>query len=87
MTSEPKTLIEAVRHFADPDVCHDYMRQLKWPAGSECPKCGHTELTEVKTRRLIRCKGCRKQFSAKVGTIFESSPLGLDKWPAGLDSV
>jgi transposase-like protein len=78
--NEPKTLLEAVRHFSDPDVCHAYMRALKWPAGSACPKCGHTELTEVKTRRLIRCKGCRKQFSAKVGTIFESSPLGLDKW-------
>lgn len=78
--SSPTTLIEAVRHFADPSVCHDYMRALKWPEGSACPACGHTELTEVKTRRLIRCKGCRKQFSAKVGTIFEDSPLGLDKW-------
>jgi transposase-like protein len=80
MTSEPKTLIEAVRYFAEADVCHDYMRALKFPPGAACPKCGHTELSEVKTRRLIRCKGCRKMFSAKVGTIFEDSPLPLSSW-------
>src|SRR5579859_8149375 len=80
----PETLIEAVRYFADPDQCHAYMRELKWPEGSKCPKCGHDQLTEVKTRRLIRCKACRKQFSAKVGTIFEDSPLGLDKWFVGV---
>ena len=69
-----------MRHFADADVCHDYMRALKFPPGAACPKCGHTELSEVKTRRLIRCKGCRKMFSAKVGTIFEDSPLPLSSW-------
>jgi len=80
---EPTTLIEAVRHFSDLQVCHDYMVGLKWPDGRiVCPKCGADRVGEIKSRRLLQCKakGCRKQFSAKVGTIFEDSPLGLDKW-------
>jgi len=77
----PRTLMQAVRYFADPEVCDRYMRSIKWPDGKiACPACGSDRIGEVKTRRLIRCKDCRKQISAKVGTIFEDSPLGLDKW-------
>ena len=51
-----------------------------------CPECGGTSIGQIKSRRLFQCrkKGCRKQFSVKVGTIFESSPLGLDKWLVGI---
>jgi transposase-like protein len=77
----PRTLMQAVRYFADPEICEKYMRSIKWPDGKiTCPACGSERIGEVKTRRLIRCKDCRKQISAKVGTIFEDSPLGLDKW-------
>ena len=77
----PKTLLQAARYFADLDVCEEFMREIKW-LGNEpvCPACGSTRIGEIKTRRLLRCKDCRKQFSSKVGTIFEDSPLGLDKW-------
>lgn len=81
--AEPKTLIEAVRHFANADACDAYMERIKWPDGQVCcPKCGSIEVGRIKSRRLYQCKAkeCRKQFSAKVGTIFEDSPLGLDKW-------
>lgn len=79
---EPTTLIEAIRYFSDPDVCLDFMVQLRWPNGVNCPTCGSTEVRFLSTRRLWECKGkhARKQFSAKVGTIFEDSPVGLDKW-------
>jgi transposase-like protein len=80
---EPKTLLEAVRHFSDPIVCYRYMVEVKWPDGKiTCPKCGGENVGAVVTRCLLQCKAkeCRKQFSAKVGTIFEDSPLGLDKW-------
>ncbi len=80
---EPKTLLEAVRHFSDLDVCHACMVKLKWPDGRiVCPKCGGDRVGNIASRRMLQCKtkGCRKQFSAKVGTIFEDSPLGLDKW-------
>lgn len=79
----PKTLIEAVRCFADPDVCHAYMVKLKYPDGRiTCPACGSDKVGNIATRRMLRCnaKGCRKQFSAKVGTIFEDSPLPLSHW-------
>lgn len=77
----PETLIEAVRYFSDIDLCNEYMKQLKWPDGKiVCPACGGDRIGEIKTRRMLRCKDCRKQFSYKVGTIFEDSPLGLDKW-------
>lgn len=90
MVDTPKTLIEAVKHFADLDVCHRYMLCVKWPDGRiTCPKCGGDKVGEIKTRRMLRCnkKNCQKQFSAKVGTIFEDSPLGLDKWFVAVWSI
>ena len=82
-TDHPTTLLEAVRHFTNLDVCHEHMVQVKWASGPiTCPKCGGTHVGEIKSRRMFQCKAkdCRKQFSTKVGTIFEDSPLGLDKW-------
>ncbi len=77
----PQTLLEAVRFFADTNTCHEYMLTIKWPDGRiVCPKCESDRIGQINTRRLLRCKACRKQFSAKVGTIFEDSPIGLDKW-------
>lgn len=84
MDEIPQTLIEAVRYFADPANSIDFMRAIKWPDGKIiCPKCGGDAVAEVKNRPgLHTCNkaACRKQFSVKVGTIFEDSPLGLDKW-------
>ncbi len=83
MNNEPTTLIEAVRHYSDITVCNEYLAKIKWPDGViTCPKCGGTHCGRIATRNMLRCntKGCRKQFSYKVGTIFEDSPLGLDKW-------
>lgn len=79
----PQTLLEAARYFADLNVCNEYMRRIKWPNGTiVCPHCGAKgeRIGEIATRHMLRCKDCRKQFSHKVGTIFEDSPLGLDKW-------
>lgn len=80
--SEPKTLVEAIRHFADPDVALATMVELRWPNGVCCPTCGRSDVRFVKTRRIWECKGDhpKRQFSAKVGTVFEDSPIGLDKW-------
>jgi len=81
MIDHPETLLAAVRYFADLDVCNEYMRRIKWPRGRiVCPDCGSDRIGEIASRHLLRCKECRKQFSHKVGTIFEDSPLGLDKW-------
>lgn len=77
----PKTLIGAIRHFADPQVCHDFMVSLRWPNGKvACPRCESDNVGFIQTRRTWQCRGCKKQFSVKLGTIFEDSPLGMEKW-------
>jgi len=76
----PENLLEAVRYFSDLDVATEYVAKLRWPNGPVCPKCGGVEYSYLKTRRLWKCKACKKQYSVKVGTVFEDSPLGLDKW-------
>lgn len=73
-------LLEAVRYFSDIDVATDFVANLRWPDGPVCPRCEGGEHSYLTTRRLWKCKACKKQFSVKVGTIFEDSPLGLDKW-------
>jgi transposase-like protein len=78
--SLPTNLIEAIRHFSDINVCTEFVAELRWPNGPVCPRCGCVEYSYLTTRRLWKCKGCKKQFSVKLGTIFEDSALGLDKW-------
>lgn len=76
----PADLTEAIRYFSDVDVATDYVAGLRWPDGFVCPHCGSREYSYLSTRRLWKCKSCRKQSSVKVGTVFEGSALGLDKW-------
>ena len=78
--AKPSNLVEAIRYFADLDVATDYVAGLRWPDGFVCPHCGGRDYSYVSTRRLWKCKSCQKQSSVKVGTIFEDSALGLDKW-------
>jgi transposase-like protein len=84
-TEQPKTLIEAIRYFSDEQVCINAIANLRWLDGKPvCPKCGATEEKRahywLATQKRWKCYSCRKQFSVKVGTIFEDSPIGLDKW-------
>jgi hypothetical protein len=74
--------MQAIRYFSDPDTCLNYMVESRWPNGVACPTCGSIEVSFLSTRRLWKCKSKhpRQQFSVKVGTIFEDSPIGLDKW-------
>ena len=78
----PETLIEAIEYFADPDACLDFMVWSRWSEGVVCPTCGGTEVKFLATRRLWKCKKVhpKQQFSIKVGTIYEDSPIPLNKW-------
>jgi transposase-like protein len=79
----PSTLQEAAVYFADPDIALMYFVTLRWPDGEiACPTCGSKAVRFIATRRVWRCGGDhkRQQFSVKVGTIMEDSPIGLDKW-------
>src|ERR1035438_4046112 len=80
--NEPKTLQQAILYFADPDNCIRYLAESRWPDGVVCPTCGHKGPAYVAKRRVWQCKSrhSKCQFSVKVGTIFEDSPIGLDKW-------
>jgi transposase-like protein len=76
----PQTLIEAIRYFADPDVAVQFMASIRWPEGAKCPSCESTNVGYISTRRVWQCKGCKKQFTVKLGTVMEDSPISLDKW-------
>lgn len=82
MNEYPKTLLEAIRYFSDLDVATGFFAGLRWPEGPICPKCGVQDVGHyyLKSRRVWKCKACRKQFSVKVGTVFEDSSIGMDKW-------
>src|ERR1019366_10585822 len=73
-------LTEAIQDFSDPELCLDTVSQARWPNGPACPRCDCQEISFLKTRRIWACLGCRKQFSVKVGTIFEDSAISLGKW-------
>lgn len=90
MSDTTKSLIEAVRYYSDLDRCERKMARMKWPDGKPvCPKCGGHKIGRIASRRMYQCKAvdCRKQFSVKVGTIFEDSALGLDKWFVAVWSI
>lgn len=77
------TLQQAIVHFSNPDNCIAYMVEQRWPDGVVvCPTCGRKDVSWLANQRKWQCKSkhTKRQFSAKVGTIFEDSPLGLDKW-------
>jgi transposase-like protein len=79
-----KTLQQAIQYFSDEQVCIDTVAKLRWPNGPECPACGHKEHYYLKTQKRWKCKECYKQFTVKLGTIFEDSPISLDKWLVAL---
>src|ERR1700688_1909739 len=82
--TQPKTLQQAIRYFSDEQVCIDTIAAIRWPNGPTCPKCSHKEHYYLATQKRWKCRKCAKQFSVKVGTIFEDSPIPLDKWLAAL---
>ena len=85
MKDTPKTLQQAIRHYSDEQVCIDAVAAMRWPDGKPtCPACGHQDHYYLKAQKRWKCKECWKQFSVKVGTIFEDSPLHLDKWLCAL---
>jgi len=83
MASAPKTLQEAIIYFADAENCRTFLADRRWPNGVVCPRCGSKNVGVIKSRGLWQCKDRshpKAQFSIKVGTIFEDSAIGLDKW-------
>ena len=81
--SEPKTLLEAIKHFSDEQVCIDAVARMRWLDGPHCPDCTGRQGEKpyyLASQKRWKCRYCRRQFSVKVGTIFEDSPISLTKW-------
>jgi transposase-like protein len=79
----PRTLQEAILYFADYANCHNAMMGVRWPDGVvKCPRCGSERVTYLANARVWKCyeKHPLAKFSLKVGTVFEDSPLPLQKW-------
>jgi transposase-like protein len=82
MASEPKSLQEAIVYFSNPINCREYVVARRWPNGVICPRCGSQKVAFLEKYNRWQCSNThdRRQFTLKTGTIFEDSPLGLDKW-------
>jgi transposase-like protein len=80
MEQKPRTLLEAIRIYADADTSLNEAVDSRWEKGVICPRCDGERPVFIKTRRIWMCSKCRKQFSFKAGTLLEDSPIGLDKW-------
>jgi len=79
----PKTLQEAIQIFTDFENCRQFMTALRWPDGVvRCPTCNSDKVAYLPNARVYWCKGNhkRQKFSLKVGTVFEDSPIPLEKW-------
>jgi transposase-like protein len=84
---KPHTLQDAIKYFADPENCMDWLKAKRWPDGVPvCPQCGRGDATYLPQLQKWQCKSAHKsrQFSARVGTIFEDSPIALEKWLVAL---
>jgi len=85
MQTQPKTLTEAIRYYSNQQTCIDAVASLRWPDGKPvCPKCNTVEGERkhywLNAQKRWKCYSCRKQFSVKVGSVFEDSALSLDIW-------
>src|ERR1700677_4792010 len=81
--SEPKTLLQAIQYFSDEKNCREFVIAMRWPDDKvRCPRCGSEKVAWLEKAKLYFCsvKHPKQKFSLKVGTIFEDSPIGLEKW-------
>ena len=77
----PETALEVIRRLGESDACHEFWVGIRWPDGVRCPHCDSDKVGKFSGKRMVsNCKSCKKQFTAKVGSIFEDSPIPLTKW-------
>src|ERR1700683_1904961 len=85
MVKAIKTLQQAIIHFSDPENCRKFMVNVRWPDGRvKCPRCGSENVDYLPNARVYKCFAkpahAKSKFSLKVGTVYEDSPIGLEKW-------
>ncbi len=74
------SLIELVMYFNSEEKCLEYLEQWMWDGEMRCPHCGFDKPYRYKNGVRFKCRSCKVGFTAKIGTIFESSRIPLVKW-------
>jgi transposase-like protein len=81
--NQPKlyTLLDLTKRFPDEKSCREELAKIRWNGKPVCLKCGSMrKIYQINDGKLLKCADCRKQFTVRVGTIFEDSALPLQKW-------
>lgn len=73
-------LVQLMQYFSDESVCLEHLKQMRWKDGAYCPHCGCKKVYAFSDNKRYKCSDCRKQFTAKVGSIFENTKIPLQKW-------
>ena len=73
-------------YFKDEQVCREYLAQIRWSGKPICAykDCGHDKVFTYTNGKIYKCAKCKRQFSVRVGTIFEDSKIPLQKWYAAI---
>lgn len=79
-TKQAMNLPKLIERFGADDKCREYLEDLRWPNGVECPRCGERSISRIEKRKQYECNSCRYQFSVTAGTVFHDSHLPLWKW-------
>ena len=79
-----KTLFDLLTFFNDEQVCREYLANIRWAGKPTCPYCKHDHVFKFTNGKVFKCGSCRKQFSVRVGTMFEDSKIPLQKWFAAI---
>jgi len=80
MLEEFKTIKDLERYFIDEEISREYLENYRWNGNPICPKCGSNLYYTLRTVKQYCCKSCRKNYSVRVGTIFDNSAVPLSKW-------
>jgi hypothetical protein len=75
-----RSLLEFQKEFSTEEACAQHLREMRWPDGFRCPRCGHGEAWLIRTRNILDCKSCRAKISLTAGTIFHKTRTPLVKW-------
>jgi hypothetical protein len=75
-----RSLLDFQKEFSNEEACVQHLREIRWPAGFRCPRCGHSAAWFISTRNILDCKLCRAKISLTAGTIFHKTRTPLVKW-------
>ena len=78
------SLSEFLSHYGTEEQCRAALFAMRWPQGFQCPRCGHSGYSEIRTRKVYQCHVCRFQTSLIQGTLFASTKLPLHIWLLGI---